>query len=225
METKNCQNCKKDFVIEPEDFNFYEKIKVPPPTFCVECREQRRLSFRNERVLYKKDCDLCGKNVVSRVSPDKKYLTYCTKCWWSDKWDSYSYGMEYDFSRSFFEQFLELKNKVPRMTLVRQGMSVNSPYTHRVKDMKDSYMVFRTTRGTNCLYTYIGKDILDCVDCFEISDCELCYECIDCDKCYKTRFSQESKELRDCFFMYGCRNCSDCVGCVNLVNQRYCIFN
>jgi len=40
QETKQCQNCKKDFTVEPEDFNFYEKIsgsasggKVPPPTF------------------------------------------------------------------------------------------------------------------------------------------------------------------------------------------------
>ena len=33
-ETKNCQNCKKDFTIESEDFAFYEKIKVPPPTWC-----------------------------------------------------------------------------------------------------------------------------------------------------------------------------------------------
>jgi len=29
-ETKNCQNCKNDFTIEPDDFSFYEKIKVPP---------------------------------------------------------------------------------------------------------------------------------------------------------------------------------------------------
>ncbi len=34
-QTKNCQNCKKDFIIEPEDFNFYEKIKVPAPTFVL----------------------------------------------------------------------------------------------------------------------------------------------------------------------------------------------
>jgi hypothetical protein len=33
-ETKNCQNCKNDFTIESEDFKFYEKIKVPPPTWC-----------------------------------------------------------------------------------------------------------------------------------------------------------------------------------------------
>ena len=29
-ETKTCQNCKQSFIIEPEDFEFYEKMKVPP---------------------------------------------------------------------------------------------------------------------------------------------------------------------------------------------------
>lgn len=51
-ETKSCQNCKNDFVIESEDFSFYEKIKVPPPTFCPECRFIRRLMWRNNRSLY-----------------------------------------------------------------------------------------------------------------------------------------------------------------------------
>ncbi len=225
METKNCQKCKKDFVIETEDFNFYEKIKVPLPTFCPECRLVRRFASTNERVLYKRKCDFSGADIFSMYSSDTKFPVYDKDIWYSDKWDPYQYGMDYDFSRSFFEQFLELQNKVPRMSLVKQRMSVNSPYTHRVDDMKNSYMVFRTTRGTDSMYVYIAKDILNCMDSFAISDCELCYECIDCDKCYKTRFSQESKELRDCFFMHGCRNCSDCVGCVNLVNGQYYIFN
>lgn len=41
-ENKICQNCKNDFVIEPDDFSFYEKIKVPPPTFCPDCRFKNR---------------------------------------------------------------------------------------------------------------------------------------------------------------------------------------
>ena len=61
VENRICQNCKKDFTIEPEDFNFYEKIKVPPPTWCPECRMIRRMNYRNERSLYKQDCALCKK--------------------------------------------------------------------------------------------------------------------------------------------------------------------
>ena len=67
-ETKNCQNCKKDFTIEPDDFGFYEKIKVPPPTFCPECRLIRRMMFRNEISFYRRVCELCQKNIISIFS-------------------------------------------------------------------------------------------------------------------------------------------------------------
>ena len=224
-EIKVCQNCKNDFTIEPDDFSFYEKIKVPPPTFCPKCRLIRRFASTNERVLYKSKCDFSGDDIFSMYPEGTLFPVYDRDIWYSDKWDPYKYGMDYDFSRSFFEQFMELQNKVPRMSLVKQRMSVNSPYTHRVDDMKNCYMVFRTTRGNDSMYVYISKDIFNCVDCFSITECELCYECVDCDKCYMTKYSQESKECRNCYFMYGCRNCSDCVGCVNLVNQQYFIFN
>jgi len=39
-EVRICQNCKKDFTIEPEDFTFYEKIKVPPKSKEIVCCEQ-----------------------------------------------------------------------------------------------------------------------------------------------------------------------------------------
>ena len=62
-ETKTCQNCKSEFVIEKDDFGFYEKMQVPPPTFCPECRLQRRLAWRNERGLHHRECNLCGKRL------------------------------------------------------------------------------------------------------------------------------------------------------------------
>lgn len=224
-EKKNCQKCKQDFQIEPDDFSFYEKIKVPPPTFCPQCRLVRRMSHTNERVLYKRKCDLTGESILSMFPEDTPFPVYKSESWYSDEWDPYKFGMEYNFSRTFFEQFKELMNKVPRMALVKQGLSKNSEYTHRVHDMKDSYMVFRMSGSQNSMYSYVGKNIIDCVDCFSIWDSELCYECIDCNNCYKVRFSQETHDSRDSFFLYACRNCSDCIGCVNLINQQYCILN
>lgn len=61
MEIKQCQNCKLDFEITQDDMGFYERIKVPPPTFCPECRLIRRFLWRNEGIFYKKQCDLCEK--------------------------------------------------------------------------------------------------------------------------------------------------------------------
>src|SRR3989338_2027566 len=103
-EIRNCQNCKQSFVIEPEDFDFYKKISVPPPTFCPECRLQRRYALRNQLHLYKTTCGLCHKSMVSMYSSDKPFPVYCPTCWWSDAWDARSFGRDFDFSRPFFEQ-------------------------------------------------------------------------------------------------------------------------
>jgi len=75
-ENKICQNCKKGFIVEPDDFGFYEKIKVPPPTFCPECRMQRRMTWRNERTLHRNKCAKSGQNVVSCFSKDSLFTGY-----------------------------------------------------------------------------------------------------------------------------------------------------
>ena len=58
-ETKICQNCKKDFIIESDDFSFYEKMNLSAPGMCPDCRAQLRLSFRNERTFYKTRVKRC----------------------------------------------------------------------------------------------------------------------------------------------------------------------
>ena len=106
-ETRTCQNCKNSFAIEPEDFKFYEKIKVPPPTWCPECRMMRRMMFRNERVLYRRKCNALGhdEEIISVFSPEKPFTVYDYKYWWSDAWNPFDYGRDYDFSKPFFQQF------------------------------------------------------------------------------------------------------------------------
>ena len=67
-QNKVCQNCKIEFTIEPEDFEFYKKVGVPAPTFCPECRMQRRMAFRNEVNLHKRKDSLTGKINFSMFS-------------------------------------------------------------------------------------------------------------------------------------------------------------
>jgi len=106
-ENKNCQNCKKDFVVEVDDFSFYEKIKVPPPTFCPECRMIRRMTWRNERSLFHRICDYSGEKIIAMFHPEVNVKIYNRDIWWSDKWDPTSYGQDYDFSKPFLNN---LKN-------------------------------------------------------------------------------------------------------------------
>ena len=106
-ETKICQNCKQKFAIEPDDFAFYEKVKVPPPTFCFDCRLQRRMGWRNERTLYKRKCDALGHNeeIISMYAPGTPYKVVDAKYWWNDEWDPLDYGKPYDFNKPFFQKY------------------------------------------------------------------------------------------------------------------------
>lgn len=224
-EVRNCQNCKKDFTTEQEDFAFYGKMKVPPPTWCPSCRLQRRMLFTNERTLYRSTCGLCKKDIITMYHPDSPFPVYCKQCWWSDKWDETNFGVAVDFSRPFLQQFAELKKRVPRVNLVQEGNMEGSEYCNRATNNKNCYLCFRSTNNEDCLYSHPIVDSRDCVDCFSVSQCERAYGCIDCFKCYNTQFCQESQNCTDSAFLYDCRDCSDCFWCVNLRDKQYYVFN
>ena len=148
VETKVCKHCGISFPITDKDIEFYEKVSptfggkkymIPSPTLCPDCRQQRRLSFRNERKLYKRKCDATGKEIVSIYSPDKPYTIYHQDYWWSDKWNPMDYGREFDFGRGFFEQFEELKSSFPRCAILN-GYNENAEYTNHGWKSKNCYL-------------------------------------------------------------------------------------
>ena len=223
-EHKMCQVCKTDFVIEPEDFAFYEKIEVPPPTLCPECREQRRIAFRNERSLYKRTCDLCKKEVVSRISPDKPYPMYCKECWWSDKWDPLSYGQDYDFSKPFFEQFKKMLFSVPHASIFNSN-TVNSDWVNQETDAKNCYLNVGGHYNEDSAYNTYSLYGKNCFDNFWSLNSEFGYQNIKCKRGYKVINSYDCSDCQNTYFSYDCKNCSDIFGCAGLRNKKYCIWN
>jgi len=224
-ETKICQNCKKDFTIEPEDFKFYEKISVPSPTFCPHCRYIRRLLDRNEWTLYQRKCDATGENIVSIYKPEVPFPVYRQAEWWSDKWDALSYGQEIDFSRPFFEQFDELSRKVPHLAIVN-SKSTNSEYTNQSEENKDCYMLAACGKNEKCMYSNWLQDSNYFVgDSYCLEKSELCYESLNCTRCHTSIYLHDSADCISCHFSIDLRGCSNCFGCVGLRNKNYCFFN
>jgi hypothetical protein len=223
-ENRICQNCKGDFIIEPDDFNFYEKIKVPLPTFCPECRHQRRLSFRNENNFYKRNCDLCRDSVVSCYSPNKKYKVYCQKCWWSDNWDPESYSQDYDFSRPFFEQWRELFLHIPHVSLFNSN-SVNSEWINDESDDKNCYLNVGGCYNEDSAYNAFELFGKNCFDNYWILNSDHCSNNIHGERNYFVNFSEECHDCLNVNFSYDCRNCNDCIGCAGLRNKKYNILN
>lgn len=122
LETRSCTHCGVSFDITDIDADFLtrltpviagKKYDLPFPTHCPKCRKTRRYAWRNEKNIYKRKCDATGKEIISLFSPDAPCPVYESDYWYSDKWDAHAYGRDYDFSRSFFEQWGELKQIVP----------------------------------------------------------------------------------------------------------------
>ena len=223
-ETKQCKNCKKDFTIEPDDFAFYEKIKVPAPTFCSDCRYQRRLTNRNEWIFYQRLCDLCKKSIVSIHNPDYAGKVYCQDCYWSDKWDSTDYGQEFDFSKPFFEQFEHLRLNTPRVAMANNH-SVNCEYTNQAEENKNCYLCVSTDNSENCLYGYWNIHSRDCVDSYIVEKCEKGYELVNCVKCSRSSYLENCADCIDSYFLKDCRGCASCFGSYGLRNKSYFWFN
>lgn len=219
-----CKNCVEEFEIDSDDLLFYEKMDVPHPTHCPDCRRQRRFSCRNERNLYSRACDLCEKKIISVFPAETQYTVYCTDCWWSDKWDSATYAKDFDFGKSFFEQFSLFEKSIPHFALFQEGEQENCQYINHGVGNKSCYLAL-CAFCEDVYYSHSAGKSRSCMDCTKIFDCELCYECVDCIKGYKLLFSQGCNNCSSSFFLKDCIGCHDCFCCSGLRNQKYVFEN
>ncbi len=223
-ETLICQNCKQPFSIEPDDFVFYEKINVPPPTFCWQCRFQRRCAYRNERSLKKQKSAKSGKDIFTLYPSQVGLTLYSQEEWYSDDWDQMATGRDYDFSRPFFDQIFELFRQAP--IFCRNVVQVmNSDYCVNASYLKNCYLLFQVSGAEDSAYGNAVDYSKNCYDNSHLMKCERCYQGFWLTNCYQTFYSSQCIDSHGMWFSKNCRGCSNCVGCANLTGKQYCIFN
>lgn len=157
-------------------------------------------------------------------SPDSRFTVYDRDIWWRDQWDPFDYGMEYDFSRPFFEQFNELLHKVPLANLGNTNM-VNSDYCNHSLGCRNCYLIYASVDSENVAYSTGALDTKDSLDLYKALKSEWCYENVLCGSLFNTHFSYDSDECLDSMFLVSCLGLKHCLGCVNLRHKTYCIFN
>jgi len=226
-EDRICQNCHKTFTIEQDDFLFYEKIKVPPPTWCPECRRQRKLIWLKGFRLYKRKCDLCGKEKISMYPSSSPYTIYCSDCWWSDKWDSGGYATDYNPKKTFFEQLNEILHRTPIIGLaITKSTSELSPYTNHCDHSKNCYLIFYSDYNEDCQHGfYLARD-RSLLDCSVYWECDHCYDGLNGFKNNRVYGSRGNVHTSlDCCFIRDAKNSQYCFGSANLYNKKYVLFN
>ena len=211
-------------MIDDYDQEYYEKMKVPHPTLCPDCRLQRRLAWRIERVLYIRKCDATGKQILSQYPPNSPYKVYFHDAWYGDGWNAKDYARDFDFNRPFFEQFGELIKQVPLLATNVLNLQ-NCDYVNQCGWSKNCYFTIEADHNQDSLYGYRVFNDKTCMDCTEVIKSERCYECIDCEHCFQLKHGQLCEQCSDSAFLFDCRSCSYCFGCVGLRQKKFCMFN
>ncbi|MCX6807261.1 MAG: hypothetical protein NTZ80_00405, partial [Patescibacteria group bacterium] len=232
---KTCSKCQAQLEVQDQDRDFYNKIspvfngqkyQIPEPNFCPDCRMQRRLAFRNERSLYRRKCDATSATIISIYSPDKPYKVYQNNYWWGDAWDPMKYGREFDFNRSFTEQFAKLWIEVPMPARTSDEPTMeNSEYCNEAGGLKDCYLCFEGALSERCYYSRGIIRCFDCLDCLNCCDCQASYALVECQNCAFCRYIFDCKTCDNCYFCADCSGCSNCFNSVNSRNKKYCFNN
>lgn len=233
IETIPCLHCREDFPIYKKDREFLDamtplfngkKFPFPNPSECQKCRRQKRLAWRNESKLYRRTCDLTRVSMLSFYDETVKHPVYEWRAWFGDWWNPLDYGRDFDFSRPFFEQFLELKNKVPHFSrsILRPE---NSEFSNNASDIKNCYLCFNGGNAEDCYYCTMFYNIKDSSDCYNLNGSSECYECVDSFNCQKVFYSQNCKDSYGSSFLKNCIGCKNCFLCKNLLNGEFQILN
>jgi hypothetical protein len=86
-----CQGCKRNYKLIKQELAFYKKFGYAIPRQCPSCRHRARLSKRNPRELWQRQCDCaldthshparCATEFQTTYAPDRPEIIYCESCY------------------------------------------------------------------------------------------------------------------------------------------------
>lgn len=226
MTSSRCPDCSDKFNITESDREFYQKLDVPLPKQCPDCRQRLRVMHINQFRLFKRKCSATEKSIITSHPPYVPYPVHDLSHWYSDAVDNTEHGQEIDFSRPFFEQFAELSNKAAKPALfVDFTRDENSAYTNYAGQNKNCYLIFDSDQNWDCLYSYGINSCKNSLDCFRGDKLELCYEAIDSSNCYACHYIQDCSECSESSYLKSCISARNSLFCANLYQKENYILN
>ncbi|OGZ76123.1 MAG: hypothetical protein A2205_03680 [Candidatus Staskawiczbacteria bacterium RIFOXYA1_FULL_37_15] len=199
-------------------------MDLPMPTMCPSCRFKYLLAFWVFGRFRIGKSALSGKTIITVLPESVPFPIYERNEFVSDAWDPLTYGKDYDASRLFIDQLVELQSKVPHPHQVGTK-NTNCDWADDLWESKDAHLTRSAFRIESIIYGYRLANCKKCIDVTYSFDLERSYDCLFCFKSYNLKYSFNSRDCIDSLFLYDCRNCQNCFMCWNLKNKKYHILN
>ena len=76
-----CETTERPFKIVKQELDFYRNRKLPIPHCHPDERHRRRMTLRNPRKLWERQCGKCDKEIQTTYSPERPETVYCEECY------------------------------------------------------------------------------------------------------------------------------------------------
>lgn len=76
-----CNTCGKNYKIIPQELKKLRAMQMPIPEKCPDCRHLERMTLRNPRKLYTRNCNKCNTAIQSTFAPERPETIYCEACY------------------------------------------------------------------------------------------------------------------------------------------------
>ena len=188
VERKTCRISGAKFPIYQSDLDFMIKFHQPSlerdfrsqHQRCVLRRDRERDYSGEMKGSYTKEYVTQQVNILFLCIALMQYILSMIRI--SDdliSGDPMEYGREFDFSKTFTEQFNELMVIVPRISS-RVQSSENCEYTNFMRNGKDNYLAFASSESREVLYsvrTTRSEGSVDCLYCNNIRHSYWSFQC------------------------------------------------
>ena len=77
----SCEATENPYRIIPQELEFYREMQLPIPRKCPTQRHKERMTLRNPRKLWKRNCAKCKKEIETTYAPDRPEIVYCEECY------------------------------------------------------------------------------------------------------------------------------------------------
>ena len=149
--------------------------------------------------------------MTSIYPPTSPYTVYYRKYRYSDQRDAMEYGKDYDFNKTFFQNFHEMSLRIPKKSLHIVDSLENCEYCNYGRHSKSCYLTSASFYAENCYYSYTPLRSTYDIDGVNNNACQYTYQCCHCINCYQCQYIDHSENCQFSAFLSFCQNCDHCL--------------
>jgi hypothetical protein len=162
--------------------------------------------------------------MISVYSEQSGVPVYCKPCFWSNDFNPLDFGVDFDFSRPFFEQFAELRQRVPHLGLFHIN-SENSDYTVNSSCNRDCYLSNSIHDCQQVHFSDMAYKSKDSMELFSCTELELCFQCRRSHQCFDSEYLDRCSQLSHSHLCYNCHGGTWLIGCAGVRSASNMILN